>query len=138
MGAPADAVPLAGATAAGDRATAAGRRLDGRAAGGDRADGPADAVLPAGVAAGDVRPEDGIPAGARSRRSVLLRLHPAVYDAVARWASDDLRSVNAQIEYLLRRELDAAGRLPSRPGALPRRGRPPGRTKPPDAPGTTA
>jgi hypothetical protein len=59
-----------------------------------------------------------------SRRSVLLRLDPAVHDAVARWAADDLRSVNAQIEYLLRRELAAAGRLPKQAGPLPRRGRP--------------
>ncbi len=44
------------------------------------------------------------------RKKVLLRLDPQVYDAVARWASDDLRSVNAQIEYALRRALRAAGR----------------------------
>jgi hypothetical protein len=44
------------------------------------------------------------------RKKVLLRLDPAVYDAVARWASDDLRSVNAQIEYALRQALRAAGR----------------------------
>jgi hypothetical protein len=36
------------------------------------------------------------------RKSVLLRLDPAVHDALARWASDELRSTNAQIEYLLR------------------------------------
>lgn len=63
--------------------------------------------------------------GPRERRAVLLRLDPAVHDALARWARDDLRSVNAQIEYLLRRELDAAGRAPSQAGPLPRRGRPP-------------
>jgi hypothetical protein len=44
------------------------------------------------------------------RKKVLLRLDPSVYDAVARWAADDLRSVNAQIEYALRRALRAAGR----------------------------
>ena len=37
------------------------------------------------------------------RRQVLLRLDPAVHAAVAKWAADDLRSVNAQIEVLLRR-----------------------------------
>ncbi len=42
-----------------------------------------------------------------------LRLDPAVYDALARWAADDLRSVNAQIEVLLRDALRGAGRLPS-------------------------
>jgi hypothetical protein len=63
--------------------------------------------------------------GAASRKSVLLRLNAPVYDAIARWASDDLRSVNAQIEFLLRRSLEAAGRAPANPGPLPRRGRPP-------------
>ncbi|MGB2556694.1 hypothetical protein [Cellulosimicrobium cellulans] len=59
------------------------------------------------------------------RKSVLLRLDPAVHDALARWAGDDLRSVNAQIEMLLRRALDDAGRLP-RDVRPPRRpGRPP-------------
>ena len=43
------------------------------------------------------------------RKQLLLRLDPAVHDAVARWAADDLRSVNAQIEVLLRRELETAG-----------------------------
>ncbi|WP_280488097.1 hypothetical protein [Nocardia cyriacigeorgica] len=49
------------------------------------------------------------------RKKILLRLDPAVYEAVARWAADDLRSVNAQIEYALRLALDNAGRKP-RPG----------------------
>jgi hypothetical protein len=47
------------------------------------------------------------------RKSILLRLDPAVHDALARWASDELRSTNAQVEYLLRRALSEAGRLPS-------------------------
>ncbi|MGA8014807.1 MAG: hypothetical protein WCB85_02685 [Candidatus Dormiibacterota bacterium] len=58
------------------------------------------------------------------RKSILLRLDPAVHDAVARWAIDDLRSSNAQIEFLLRRALASAGRLPANAGQLPRRGRP--------------
>lgn len=45
------------------------------------------------------------------RKAVLLRLDPEIHDAVRRWADDDLRSVNAQIEYLLRRALQEAGRL---------------------------
>ena len=48
------------------------------------------------------------------RKKLLLRLDPAVYEAVARWASDDLRSVNAQIEYALRLALKDAGRAPRR------------------------
>jgi hypothetical protein len=59
------------------------------------------------------------------RKSLLLRLDPAVHDALVRWASDELRSSNAQIEFLLRRALAAAGRLPSGAGPIPRRGRPP-------------
>ncbi len=46
------------------------------------------------------------------RKKLLLRLDPQVYDAVARWAADDLRSVNAQIEYALRLALRSAGRAP--------------------------
>jgi hypothetical protein len=59
------------------------------------------------------------------RKQVLLRLDPLVYDSLARWAGDDLRSANAQIEFLLRRALAEAGRLPGSAGPLPRRGRPP-------------
>ncbi|MEV8568439.1 hypothetical protein AB0436_23150 [Streptomyces sp. NPDC051322] len=66
------------------------------------------------------------PRAARQRKQVLLRLDPAVHDALARWAGDELRSTNAQIEFLLRRALADAGRLPRDTGALPRRGRPPG------------
>jgi len=44
------------------------------------------------------------------RKNVLLRLDPAVYAAIAKWAADDLRSVNAQIEYALRVALKQAGR----------------------------
>jgi hypothetical protein len=58
------------------------------------------------------------------RKSVLLRLDPAVHDALTRWAGDELRSTNAQIEFLLRRALAEAGRLPGGAGGMPRRGRP--------------
>ena len=60
-----------------------------------------------------------------ARKHVPLRIDPAVYDAIARWAHDDLRSVNAQIEVMLRAQLRRAGRLPKSTGELPRRGRPP-------------
>ena len=59
------------------------------------------------------------------RKSVLLRLDPAVHDALARWASDDLRSTNAQIEFLLRRALSEAGRLPGKVAKMRGPGRPP-------------
>jgi hypothetical protein len=45
------------------------------------------------------------------RKNISLRLDPAVHDALARWASDQLRSTNAQIEFLLRKALSDAGRL---------------------------
>jgi hypothetical protein len=64
------------------------------------------------------------------RRGILLRLDPAVHDALAKWAADELRSTNAQIEFLLRRALADAGRLPSRAGEMRRPGRPP-RSAPP-------
>jgi hypothetical protein len=59
------------------------------------------------------------------RKSVLLRLDPAVHDALARWAGDELRSTNAQIEFLLRRALTEAGRMPGRAAPQRRPGRPP-------------
>ena len=45
------------------------------------------------------------------RKAFLLRIDPKLLDAVQRWADDDLRSLNAQIEFLLRRTLQEAGRL---------------------------
>jgi hypothetical protein len=59
------------------------------------------------------------------RKSVLLRLDPAVHDALTRWASDELRSTNAQIEFLLRRALTDTGRLPGHTRPMRPRGRPP-------------
>jgi hypothetical protein len=47
------------------------------------------------------------------RKSVLLRLDPDVHNALARWAGDEFRSTNSQIEFMLRRALVDAGRLPS-------------------------
>jgi hypothetical protein len=62
-----------------------------------------------------------------NRKQVLLRIDPAVHDALSRWADDEFRSVTAQIEMLLRRALTDAGRMPKRAAPLPRRGRPPSR-----------
>ena len=47
------------------------------------------------------------------RKPFLLRLDPETFAALQRWAADDLRSVNAQLEFLLRRALRDAGRLPA-------------------------
>ena len=46
-----------------------------------------------------------------SRKSFLIRLDPEVLDAMRRWADDDLRSINGQIEFLLRRALRETDRL---------------------------
>ena len=45
------------------------------------------------------------------RKAFLLRLDPKLHAALRRWADDDLRSLNAQIEFLLRQSLARAGRL---------------------------
>ena len=58
------------------------------------------------------------------RKSVLLRLDPAVHDALAKWAADEMRSTNAQIEFLLRRALAEAGRMPGHARQMRRPGRP--------------
>ena len=47
-----------------------------------------------------------------NRKPFLLRLDPAIAVALERWAADDLRSLNSQIEFLLRRALRDTGRLP--------------------------
>jgi hypothetical protein len=48
------------------------------------------------------------------RRPFLLRVDPELLEAVQRWANDELRSLNGQIEFLLRRAVQDAGRLPGK------------------------
>jgi hypothetical protein len=48
------------------------------------------------------------------RKTFLVRLDPAIHEALQRWADSELRSLNAQIEFLLRRSLLDAGRLPAK------------------------
>ena len=50
----------------------------------------------------------------------LLRLNPGLFEALRRWADDDLRSINAQIEYLLTDQARRAGRLPRQTTRRPR------------------
>ena len=58
------------------------------------------------------------------RKSFLLRMDPRLFDALQRWANDELRSVNGQVEYLLGRSLREAGRFPKPAGKKsPKRGR---------------
>lgn len=47
------------------------------------------------------------------RKPFLLRMDRQALDALQRWANDDLRSLNGQIEFALRRALQQAGRLPT-------------------------
>lgn len=54
------------------------------------------------------------------RKPFLLRLDPDTFEALQRWAADDLRSVNGQVEFLLRRALREAGRLPGSRDRRPR------------------
>jgi hypothetical protein len=61
---------------------------------------------------------------ALSRKSFLLRVDPALLDAVQRWANDDLRSLNGHIEFLLRRALAQAGRTVTPSATEPDAGRP--------------
>ena len=48
---------------------------------------------------------------AQLRKAFLLRVDPALLEHLQRWADDELRSLNAQIEFILRRALIDAGRL---------------------------
>lgn len=53
------------------------------------------------------------------RKPFLLRIDPEVLTALQRWAGDELRSVNGQIEFILRRALQREGRLPKREAETP-------------------
>jgi hypothetical protein len=55
----------------------------------------------------------------------LLRLDPRLFEALRRWADEELRSINAQIEYLLTDQARRAGRLPHQPTKRPRPAAPP-------------
>jgi hypothetical protein len=54
------------------------------------------------------------------RKAFLLRIDPDVLEGIQRWADDDLRSLNAHIEFLLRRSLKDAGRTPAKPAPGPK------------------
>jgi hypothetical protein len=49
-----------------------------------------------------------------TRKPYLLRLDPTIHDAIQRWSDDEMRSMNAHIEYLLREALRKAGRAPAK------------------------
>jgi len=49
-----------------------------------------------------------------TKKSFVLRIDPEVSNALERWATDEFRSMNGQIEYLLSQALKKAGRLPTK------------------------
>ena len=49
------------------------------------------------------------------RKAYLLRMDPRILEALQRWSDDELRSLNAQIDFLLRKALKDAGRHPKKP-----------------------
>jgi len=57
-----------------------------------------------------------------ARKSFALRIDAKTYDAMQRWAKDDLRSLNAQIEFVLRDALRKSGRLRNASGEVPPKG----------------
>jgi hypothetical protein len=63
----------------------------------------------------------------------LLRLNPGLFEALRRWADEDLRSINAQIEYLLTDQARRAGRLPRHTTPRPRAPEPPAELDDPEA-----
>lgn len=55
------------------------------------------------------------------RKQYPLRIDPAVWEAIERWAADDMRSANGQVEWILRDALRRAGRLPAQDKQPPSR-----------------
>jgi hypothetical protein len=66
--------------------------------------------------------------GMKPRKSFLLRISPELYEALEAWAQQEFRSVNGQIEYVLKEAVRRHGR------ALPEDETPPGREPPPGSP----
>lgn len=58
------------------------------------------------------------------KKAFLLRIAPEIHEALQRWAGDELRSLNGQIEFLLREALVRGGRLPAAPKPPPAGGSP--------------
>lgn len=54
-----------------------------------------------------------------ARKQYPLRVDPKIWDAVERWAEDEMRSANGQVEWILRDALKRAGRLPGKDGRAP-------------------
>lgn len=54
-----------------------------------------------------------------ARKQYPLRIDPDIWEAIQRWADDEMRSANAQVEWILRDALKRAGRLPKQRGGTP-------------------
>ena len=63
----------------------------------------------------------GPPPPAEGRKAFLLRIDPALFAEVEKWAADELRSVNGQVEYLLREAVKVRRRVRSGTGGAPER-----------------
>lgn len=59
----------------------------------------------------------------KTRKAFLLRVDPRLLESLQRWADDDLRSLNGQIEFVLRQTLKEKGRLKDEPDAAPKKPR---------------
>ncbi len=59
-----------------------------------------------------------------ARKQYPLRIDPEIWGAVERWAEDDMRSANGQVEWILRQALRQAGRLPKGEKGAPQEGKP--------------
>ncbi|MBQ9006438.1 MAG: Arc family DNA binding domain-containing protein [Atopobiaceae bacterium] len=57
-----------------------------------------------------------------ARKQYPLRIDPEIWDAIERWAAEDMRSANGQVEWILRQALRQAGRLPKQQNAESERG----------------
>jgi len=68
------------------------------------------------------------------RKAFLLRIDPRLWDALEKWAGDELRSVNGQIEYLLARAVKDEGRERKRAPEVNRRGETKNRPEPGEGP----
>jgi hypothetical protein len=62
--------------------------------------------------------------GMAEQKTFLLRMDDRVLKAMRQWAADELRSLNGQIEYVLRQALREAGRLPGKKLSRPEEGKP--------------
>lgn len=57
-----------------------------------------------------------------ARKQYPLRIDPDLWAAVQRWAADEMRSANGQVEWIIRDALKRAGRLPAKDGGADRSG----------------